>query len=215
MPLPLARFLLAALLCGRAAAAGAPPAAPPETVAVMRAVFLDEAETRARYEAFARKADAEGFPRIAGFLRAVAASEGVHARNAQGLLSRLGTPVEETPLPVVASGTTKENLRAAAAGEIRIIERVRPVYLRRIAAEGRQEAIASLKAELEVEREHLSLLKKIQASSGLFFSALAKRFERAPIAYYVCQACGAMYFELPRQDCAVCRAPASRYLTVR
>jgi len=209
MPLPAAGILFMAALCG----AGPVPASP-ETAAVMRAVYLDETLAQARYEAFDRKALAEGYPRIAYFFRAAAASEAVHARNAKDILARLGSPAAEGPAPVVPDAPTKKNLEAAIAGEIRIIEGIRPAYLKRIAPERRADAISSLQAELEVEREHLSMLKKIARATGLFFGTVVKRFEQTPVEYHVCLSCGEIYFEAPKSACPVCKAPVSRYLAV-
>ena len=74
--------------------------------------FANEAQAGRRYLYFARQADVEGFPEIAGLFRDTAEGEAGHA---SGFLDRLrtsGDPVTDLPF-----GTTAENLESAAAGE--------------------------------------------------------------------------------------------------
>jgi len=184
-----------------------------ETIAVLRAVYNDEFMAQERYAAFAKKALAEGYPQIAYFFTALSISEGIHARNARNILSELKSEVTREPFKIEVS-TTKENLKYAASEEIDDIEQFLPSSLKKISPENHVAAIQTITNELQTERLHLELLRKIQKGTGFFFGILAKRFEGTPQKYFVCQACGATTTELPRQVCPVCKAGVAEYKAV-
>ncbi len=78
----------------------------------LKRAFASEAEANRRYLYFARQADIEGLPEIAGLFRDTAEGETGHANGHMEFLKRLGDPV--TGLPI---GPTIRNLEAAIAGE--------------------------------------------------------------------------------------------------
>lgn len=78
----------------------------------LRAAFASEAEANRRYLYFARQADVDGFPEIAGLFRDTAEGEAGHAHGFLDFLRRAGDPVTGLPF-----GTTQTNLEAAIAGE--------------------------------------------------------------------------------------------------
>lgn len=184
-----------------------------ETIAALQAVYLDESRAQVRYAAFAKKALAEGYPQIAYFFTALSASERIHARNAREMLVELGGEVEEELFePDV--GTTRENLKSGTSSEIEAIERLYPGYLEKMTPENHAVAICTLTNELETERQHLDLLKKIQKGTGVFFGMLVKKFEGTPVEYFVCQVCGATTIEHPRQACPICKADVAEYKAI-
>lgn len=185
----------------------------PETIAAIQTVYCDESKAQARYVAFAKKAQAEGYPWIGYFFHALSTSEGIHARNARELLAELGSEAKEGPYePEVA--TTRENLKSATSFEINIIEQVYPGLLKKMGPERHVCARQSLTNELETERQHLDLLKKIQRGTGAFFGMLVKKFEGTPVEYFVCQVCGATAIEVPAQGCPICKSDAAEYKVV-
>jgi rubrerythrin len=78
----------------------------------LKAAFANEAQANRRYLYFARQADVEGYPEIAGLFRDTAEGEAGHAHGFLDHLRRLGDPVSGLPI-----GTTAANLEAAIAGE--------------------------------------------------------------------------------------------------
>ncbi len=80
----------------------------------LKAAFAGEAQANRRYLYFARQADVEGYPEIAGLFRDTAEGEAGHAHGFLDHLRRVGDPA--TGLPI---GTTVNNLEAAIAGETR------------------------------------------------------------------------------------------------
>ena len=84
-----------------------------ETLENLKRAFAGEAQANRRYVYFARQADVEGYPEIAGLFRDTAEGETGHAAGDLDWLKRIGDPI--TALPI---GTTEKNLAAAVAGEM-------------------------------------------------------------------------------------------------
>jgi rubrerythrin len=78
----------------------------------LKAAFASEAQANRRYLYFARQADVEGYPELAGLFRDTAEGESGHAYGFLDHLRKIGDPVTGRPM-----GTTVNNLEAAIAGE--------------------------------------------------------------------------------------------------
>jgi rubrerythrin len=73
--------------------------------------FANEAQANRRYIYFARQADVEGYPEIAGLFRDTAEGETGHAHGDMEFFRILGDPVNGMPI-----GDTLHNLESALAG---------------------------------------------------------------------------------------------------
>jgi rubrerythrin len=78
----------------------------------LKNAFASESQANRRYLHFARQADIEGYPDIAGLFRDTAEGETGHALGHLDYLKKLGDPI--TGLPI---GNAVDNLAAAVAGE--------------------------------------------------------------------------------------------------
>ena len=78
----------------------------------LKYAFAGESQANRRYLYFAKRADIEGYPEIAGLFRDTAEGETGHAHGHLDYLRAVGDPA--TGLPI---GDTTENLKAAVAGE--------------------------------------------------------------------------------------------------
>ena len=78
----------------------------------LKAAFANEAQANRRYIYFARQADIEGYPEIAGLFRDTAEGESGHGNGFLDHLRNIGDPATGKPM-----GTTMKNLEAAFAGE--------------------------------------------------------------------------------------------------
>ena len=83
-----------------------------ETLENLKATFAGESQANRRYLYFAKVADVEGYPDIAGNFRDTAEGETGHAHGHLDYIKAVGDPA--TGLPI---GDTMENLAAAVAGE--------------------------------------------------------------------------------------------------
>src|ERR1700687_5360908 len=77
-----------------------------------KAAFAAESQANRRYLYFAKQADVEGHPDIAGLFRDTAEGETGHAHGHLEYLRQVGAPATGKPI-----GNTRLNLAAAIAGE--------------------------------------------------------------------------------------------------
>lgn len=78
----------------------------------LKMAFAGESQANRRYLYFAKQADVEGYPDIAGLFRDTAEGETGHAHGHLEYLRKVGDPA--TGLPI---GDTVSNLKASVAGE--------------------------------------------------------------------------------------------------
>ena len=78
----------------------------------LKDAFAGESQANRRYLYFAKVADVEGYPEVAGNFRETAEGETGHAHGHLDYLKKVGDPATDLPM-----GDTVENLKAAVAGE--------------------------------------------------------------------------------------------------
>jgi len=78
----------------------------------LKDAFAGESQANRRYLYFAKQADIEGYPDIAGLFRDTAEGETGHAHGHLDYLKAVGDPATDLPI-----GETADNLKAAVAGE--------------------------------------------------------------------------------------------------
>jgi rubrerythrin len=185
----------------------------PQTIAAIAYAFQRETDAHLRYVDFSGVANQEGYKGIAYMFTAFAASEGVHARNFKGLLTRLGGPVNAAPT-TITRGTTKQNLIAAVDDEIDSIDGLYPRTLERIQPEGNGEATRLVKFAWESERQHRDVIQKIRRYSPMLFEQVAKAIDEKTGLYFVCQTCGSTMNKVPSPSCPVCASAPEQYRQV-
>ncbi|MGB0996356.1 MAG: rubrerythrin family protein, partial [Acidimicrobiales bacterium] len=83
-----------------------------ETHGNLKAAFAGESQANRRYLYFAKIADVEGYPEVAGNFRETAEGETGHAHGHLDYLKPVGDPATDEPM-----GDTVANLKSAVAGE--------------------------------------------------------------------------------------------------
>ena len=78
----------------------------------LKDAFAGESQANRRYLYFAKVADVEGYPEVAGNFRETAEGETGHAHGHLDYLKVVGDPATDLPM-----GDTVENLKSAVAGE--------------------------------------------------------------------------------------------------
>jgi rubrerythrin len=78
----------------------------------LKAAFAGESQANRRYLYFAKIADVEGYPEVAGNFRETAEGETGHAHGHLDYLRPVGDPATDSPM-----GDTAANLKSAIAGE--------------------------------------------------------------------------------------------------
>ncbi|CAI8304183.1 MAG: Rubrerythrin [Acidimicrobiales bacterium AG-410-I20] len=128
-----------------------------ETLENLKAAFAGESQANRRYLYFAKVADVEGYPDIAGNFRDTAEGETGHAHGHLDYIKTVGDPA--TGLPI---GDTMENLAAAVAGETHEYTEMYPG----MASTARDEGFAEIADWFE------TLAKAEKAHAGRFQSLL-------------------------------------------
>ena len=128
-----------------------------ETLENLKAAFAGESQANRRYLYFAKVADVEGYPDIAGNFRDTAEGETGHAHGHLDYIKAVGDPA--TGLPI---GDTMENLAAAVAGETHEYTEMYPG----MASKARDEGFGEIADWVE------TLAKAEKAHAGRFQSLL-------------------------------------------
>ncbi len=175
-------------------------AASDSTLQNLQAAFNGESNARARYLAFAEKADKEGYGSVASLFRAAARAEEIHLNNHAAVIKKLGAePRADIKTPVVS--TTKSNLvKSASKGEAYERDTMYPRFIKQAKSDGNQDAVQSFEYAKEAEAEHFKL-----------FTAAAHALRKGePREYYVCTVSGYTMAKLDRTKC-----PGGTYETVK
>ncbi len=157
----------------------------------MQSAYKGEKTATAKYEAFSKKAEAEGYHSIAVLYRAVSTAESIHAINHQAVIEDAGDTV---PLikPVFIVKSKKENLYDDIHGEGYEEKTMYPQFLRAAEAAGNQVATVSLTYAMKTEAKHKLFFEQ---ALGVIASNTVNSL---PSTYYVCPVCGNTYSTLPK-----------------
>jgi rubrerythrin len=176
------------------------------TVANLQTAFNGESNAHARYLAFAKKADMEGYGEIASLFRAAAKAEEIHANNHAVVIKKLGGK-PEAKIETSDVKTTRENLEAAIKGETYERDTMYPQFLKQAREVRNTDAIQTFNYAKTAEAEHAKLysaaLKNLDKSKG----TKAKNF-------YVCDVCGYTVEKIDFAKCPSCFSPKEKYQTV-
>ena len=121
----------------------------------LKDAFAGESMANRRYLYFARQADVEGFPDIAGLFRDTAEGETGHAHGHLDYLKKVGDPA--TGLPI---GDTKINLKAAIHGETHEYTDMYPGMARMAREEGFEEIADWFETLARAEKSHAGRFQK-------------------------------------------------------
>lgn len=127
----------------------------------LKQAFAGEAQANRRYLYFARQADIEGYPDIAGLFRDTAEGEAGHAHGHLDFLKEVGDPVTGEPLDGTAA-----NLKAAIAGETYEYTEMYPGFARVAREEGFEEIAEWFETLARAERSHAGRFQKGLDSLG-------------------------------------------------
>ena len=121
----------------------------------LKAAFAGESQANRRYLYFAKVADVEGYPDIAGNFRDTAEGETGHAHGHLDYMQSTGDPA--TGLPI---GETAENLAAAVAGETHEYTEMYPGMAKTAREEGFDEIADWFETLAKAEKSHAGRFQK-------------------------------------------------------
>jgi rubrerythrin len=121
----------------------------------LKEAFAGESQANRRYLYFAKVADVEGQPDIAGLFRDTAEGETGHAHGHLDYLKRVGDPATGEPL-----GNTMLNLKASIAGETYEYTTMYPGFAKTAREEGFEEIAEWFETLARAERSHAGRFQK-------------------------------------------------------
>jgi rubrerythrin len=121
----------------------------------LKEAFAGESQANRRYLYFARKADIEGYPDIAGLFRDVAEGETGHAFGHFEHLEEIGDPVTGVPV-----GETRLNLKSAIEGETYEYTQMYPGFAKTAREEGFEKIAAWFETLARAEKSHAGRFTK-------------------------------------------------------
>jgi rubrerythrin len=121
----------------------------------LKAAFAGESQANRRYLYFARKADIEGQPDIAGVFRDTAEGETGHAFGHFDFLAEVGDPATGSPV-----GETEKNLMSAIEGETYEYTQMYPGFAKTARSEGFEEIAEWFETLARAEKSHAGRFQK-------------------------------------------------------
>jgi len=168
----------------------------------MKEAFKGETTASAKYAAYSKKAEEEGYHEIALMFKATSTSESIHANNHKVVL-QAGNQTIPTVTPEFTVKSTMENLKDALAGETYEITTMYPEFIDNSVAAGNQSATISLTYALKTEKKHKVLYEN--AIAALKNNTVSKSVSGL---YYVCPVCGNTYASSTPENCEISGTPA-------
>jgi rubrerythrin len=176
--------------------------APGKTIANLNTAFRGESNASHRYQAFAKKADDEGYRQAATLFRAASKAEAIHRDAHKDAITKLGGKPDEFTLDEPKVATTRENLQAAIKGESYERDVMYPDFLKQAQTDDLPAAIRTIRFALAAETEHAKLYK----------DALDNLGQTKQISFFVCPVCGYTTTGLAGANCPACGTTKDRFI---
>jgi rubrerythrin len=168
--------------------------------------FAGESQAKNLYEFASKTAREEGYEQIAGIFMETASQEQSHAKQFFRFLQ--GGMLEITATyPAGKTGTTSENLLAAAEGEHEEWSGLYPEFARIAEEEGFKEVTTKFKAISAAEKGHEERYRK------LLENVMGNKvFERDGKVFWYCRKCGYIHFgNKALKNCPACGHPEAYF----
>jgi len=127
-----------------------------KTLQNLKDAFAGESQANRRYLYFAKVADVEGYPEVAGNFKETADGETGHAHGHLDYIKQVGDPA--TGLPI---GNTEKNLKAAIAGETHEYETMYPSMAKSARDEGFDDIAEWFETLAKAEKSHAGRFQKM------------------------------------------------------
>ncbi len=121
----------------------------------LKDAFAGESQANRRYMYFAKVADIEGLPEVAGLFKDTADGETGHAHGHLDYLKQVGDPATGEPI-----GDTLKNLKSAVVGETYEYETMYPGFARTARDEGFSEIAEWFETLAKAEKSHAGRFAK-------------------------------------------------------
>lgn len=178
-----------------------------KTTESLQAAFKGETTASAKYAAYSKKAEQEGYHQIALLFKAASTAENIHANNHKAVLLESGVSVPVIK-PEFTVKSTKENLQDAIAGESYEVTTMYPEFLTAASEAGNQLAMISLNYAYKTEKKH-----KVFYEAAL--TALQNNTVKSlPTVFYVCPTCGNTYETAAPARCGISMTGGEKFIKI-
>jgi len=184
-----------------------------KTIENLAKAFAGESQARNRYTFYASTARAEGYEQVAGVFEETANQEKTHAKMLMKHIQELkkndlNYPAISIPAEVPnVLATTKDNLKAAIAGEHFETTQMYPEFANVAREEGLDKIADRLTDIAEAEAHHEERYAKLL---NLFEKDMV--FKRGDKVWWMCRECGYVHEGTePPKICPVCEHPQAFY----
>jgi rubrerythrin len=127
----------------------------------LKEAFAGESQANRRYLYFAKVADVEGYPEVAGLFKDTADGETGHAHGHLDFLKQVGDPATGQPI-----GDTLKNLLSAVAGETYEYQAMYPGFAKAARDEGFAEIAEWFETLAKAEKSHAGRFDKAAKELG-------------------------------------------------
>jgi rubrerythrin len=127
----------------------------------LKEAFAGESQANRRYLYFAKVADVEGYPDVAGLFKDTADGETGHAHGHLDFLKQVGDPATGQPI-----GDTAKNLKSAVAGETYEYQTMYPGFAKTARDEGFPEIAEWFETLAKAEKSHAGRFDKASKELG-------------------------------------------------
>jgi rubrerythrin len=152
------------------------------TIQNLQDAFNGESNASAKYAAFAKKADEEGYKAVASLFRAASHAEKIHAENHADVIRSLGAEPKADIKPVEVKGT-EANLKAAVEGETFERDVMYPAYMKVARNDRNRNALRTFNYAQIAESHHAAFYKEAGEK-------LVEYKDSEGVTWYVCPTCG-------------------------
>ncbi|MFB2836442.1 rubrerythrin family protein [Floridanema evergladense] len=175
------------------------------TLKNLQAAYNGESNAHVRYLAFAKKADEEGYGKVASLFRAAARAEEIHSEHHAKVIKKMGaTPTNKIETPVVKS--TSENLQEAIKGESYERDTMYPEFIKQAEKENNKDAVRTLEFARNAEEGHAKYYT--EALNNL------TAWKGGTKTFYVCPDCGLTVAVIDFKNCPECGEPQNLFLKI-
>lgn len=178
-----------------------------KTIENMQTAFKGETTASAKYAAYSRKAEQEGYHEIALLFKSASISENIHANNHKAVLKETGISVPEIK-PEYTVLSTKENLQDAIKGETYEVTTMYPEFLTVANETGNQIALISLNYAYKTEKKHKTFYENALAALN------NNTVKTLSSIYYVCPTCGNTYETAAPARCGISMTGGEKFIKI-
>jgi rubrerythrin len=157
----------------------------------IKEAFAGESQASQKYQAFAKKAERDGFPNVAKLFRTASAAEMIHAEGHFKAMDGVGS--------------TADNLQAAIDGETYEFTEMYPPMIE-LAEKDEHKAKRMFKLASSAEAVHAKIYKMALEA--------VQNGEDFAEEFYLCPVCGHIELGAPPENCPICGAKGKVFLQV-